>query len=300
MNNIHTKNSKKRFNFKEIVTLLKITDKNNIEFLELLANKQYKPEQGDIKQLSPQEIKNILLEINAGNKEVAQAVIEKYNIHYDKTEEVQKLLKSINKDNVEIYKLLFASRKDGKNTALYYDELKDIANIIKEKNNPKTAEIILNLKETNGSNQFVYNPDKIKKILKVADDKNIQTYEKILKDENIANLDKLDRVLPNINESNYLEFIKFSKLKSDDSIFIFSDSKTILNLTNKTLKLSPKNHELLDRVLTQCKLRRIDDSKIIELVDHLSKGNKNLENKIERELDRGNDSLFSLLFNIRW
>ena len=121
-----------------------------------------------------------------------------------------------------------------------------------------------------------------------------------MKDENIANLNKLDRVLPSINESNYLEFIKFSKLKSDDSIFIFSDSKTILDLTNKTLNLSQENHELLDRVLTQCKLRRIDDREIIKLVDYLSKGDKNLENKIERELDKGNDSLFSLLLNIRW
>ena len=294
MNNIHTKNSKKRFNFKEIVTLLKITDKNNIEFLELLANKQYKPEQGDIKQLSPQEIKDILLEINAGNKDVAQAVIEKYNFNFNETEKVQKLLKSINKDNVEIYKLLFASRKDGKNTALNYDDLKDIANLIKEKNNPKTAEIILNLKENNGGNQFAYDIVDIKNILNIADDNNIKIYEKILNDPDIAKINNLSKVLNKIDEDICEEFILFSKLKEDQTTFIYSDPEQIIKLANLTSKFDQDKKEIFNKILEKYKIRRFERYDYESVIDKLSTADKRTLEKFNAELNKDTSYLWKL------
>ena len=299
MNDEYKDLTAKRFKFNEITELLKITDKNNIEFLELLANKQHKSDNGVIETLSFRDIKDILIEINDGNKDVAKSVIDKYDISSflkDDASKIGKFLKGINKDNVEIYKFLFETRKEGKNTKLNYTELKDIAEIIKEKNNPKTAEIILNLKENNGGNQFVYDIVDIKNILNIADDNNIKIYEKILNDPDIAKINNLSKVLNKIDEDICEEFILFSKLKEDQTTFIYSDPEQIIKLANLTSKFDQDKKDIFNKILEKYKIRRFERDDFESVIDKLSTADKRTLEKFNAELNKDTSYLWKLKY----
>jgi len=246
------RNGLKRFTFKELSEFLKITDSENIQFLEQLTLKQHKDEYGNITKLSPEEIKRVLLEINNENKCVAKEVIDKYEISSSPTKLDELLLcfKNINNDNAQIYKLLFACRKNGKNTNLTYKEMKNLSKIVKENNNPKTAELLLNTQKETGTGQFAYNIDEIETVLKVAKDENIDLYNKLFNDSGIKEIeDDLSIIVKGTNSENIDNVLRFANLKTKNSEFVFYNPSEIIEIANITSKFNTEQHSVLNDVL---------------------------------------------------
>lgn len=245
-------NDTKRFTFKELSDFLKITDSENIQFLEQLTLKQHKDEYGNITKLRPEEIKRVLLEINNENKCVAKEVIDKYEISSSPTKlnELLMCFKNINNDNAQIYKLLFACRKNGQNTNLTYKDMKNLSRIIKENNNPKTAELLLNIKKETGTGEFAYGIDKIETILKVAKDENIDLYNKLFNDVGVKELkDDFSTLVKGINSENIDNVLRFANLKTKNSEFVFYNTSEIIEIANITSKFNTEQHSVLNDVI---------------------------------------------------
>ena len=214
--------------------------------------KQHKDEYGNITKLRPEEIKRVLLEINNENKCVAKEVIDKYEISSSPTklDELLMCFKNINNDNAQIYKLLFACRKNGKNTNLTYKDMKNLSRIIKENNNPKTAELLLNIQKETGTGEFAYGIDKIETILKVTKDENIDLYNKLFNDVGVKELrDDFSTLVKGINSENIDNVLRFANLKTKNSEFLFYSPSEIIEIANITSNFNTEQHSVLNDVL---------------------------------------------------
>ena len=73
--------------------------------------------------------------------------------------------KKINKENSEAYKIVYSTRKAGERTELKFSEIDELAELITEHKNPKIAELALNAKKQNGTNNYFHSLDEVKKII---------------------------------------------------------------------------------------------------------------------------------------
>lgn len=307
MKNSFSSGSYNRFKLNDIKKLLADATEENIQYIEQLASK--KEEYG--RPFNTEEINSIISLINKGNKKLAESLIEiTETSEYSKNNinELKNCLKKINKDNIDIWQVLLSTRNRGGKTELNLQDLPDLANKLKETQNPKCAEILLNAQKKNGSGLYIHEPKTVIETLDYLKEENAELYRKFyeLKASDEVSEENLKQILSNLNEHNIdlVETILTKKAKgkySSDERVIFDDWNSIeeilklINGDNKdTIKrlidtIKTKDYHLVQQYELGKKYRACykNPDEIIE--DLATEFNKNPEKlkKAQEILDKG-------------
>ena len=227
-----------RFSLNDIKTLLKETNEENIKYLEQLAKKSENLGHDRVKTYSPPQILEVLYCINSENKKVAQELIDAAGIRSEEITRLCECLKNVNKDNIDIWRILLSTRKKGVNL----EDLAKLAKKVEETQNPKCAEILLNADKKNGSGLYIHNIDDILGILPSLKEENIEIYRKFyeLKSTSSISSKQCTNILSILNEHN-IEVVDslLSKKDLNGRKVVFDNYAkivTILELINKDNK----------------------------------------------------------------
>ena len=263
-----------RFSAEEMTQLLKSTNEHNIKYLTELAEINVdKYGNSNRNFLGTKEIVKVLEKINGENEEIASQLIRKANT--DSIPELVKCLEGVNKDNLDIYKLVMSTRMNAGTTELSYEEISSLAKTIQERKNPKIMEFFLNQKHKDGTGTYRHKIEDLPEYVTDLKDENIEIYKKlyemkvlektsdknmqyILKNTNSENIDIIESLLTkehSIGTSNYTVFSSYEAIGN------------ILALTNKKNKpIVSKMIELCDSSLMMSYTNYSDERKVEEFI----------------------------------
>lgn len=222
-----------RFTLSDIKSLLEEANEGNIKYLEQLAKKSEKHSEDRVKTFSPTQILKVLKCINKENEAVAKQLIDVTEIHSEEINRLSECLKNVNKENIDIWKILLSTRKKGSRTELSLENLSKLTKKIEKTQNPKCAEILLNAEKKNGAGSYVHDVEDILTILPELNEDNVKFYQKFYETNSVSKISgsKCTLLVPAINEHN-INFVEnlLSKTEKDSDFVIFNNYKIIKNI----------------------------------------------------------------------
>lgn len=270
---------KHRFSLNDIKMLLEGTNEENIKYLQQLAEKSENLGGDRIKTFSPQQILNVIQCINSENQKVAHQLIDITKIHSTEITELSQCLKNINKDNIDIWRILLSTRKKGNKTELSLEELSKLTKKIEETQNPKCAEVLLNADKKNGSGLYIHNVEEILEILPELKEKHADIYRKFYELKSTSEIKSKQslKLLLKSNEQNIeiINSLLIKKDKNERSVIFdnYEKIEEILKLINKD------NKEITKKLIELTSVKYIYTSKynsyytsdlLIEILQKLS------------------------------
>lgn len=291
-----------RFSLGDIKSLLEEANEGNIKYLEQLAKKSEKLSGDRVKTFSPNQILKVLQCINSNNEKVAKQLIDITGIRSEEIEKLTECLKSINKDNIDIWQVLLTTRKKGEKTELNLESLLKLAQKVEETQNPKCAEALLNAEKKNGTGTYVHNIDDILAVLPELKENNAEIYQRFYEIKAVAEIQssKCASLTPAVNEHN-IELVEeiLTKAESDSNLVIFSNYSTIKKILEE---INGENKEIAQKLLKLMKSKYVFTVRNYNAEDNFLDILKKIKNpeqrsKAERILEGGNISDFASFVN---
>ena len=247
---------KNRFTAQEMTKLLKSTNEHNIGYLTQLAEIKT-VEYGLEKFLDTGQIIKVLEKINVENEEVASQLIRKTEAKT--VTELANCLAGINKDNLDIYKLVLSTRINAGVTELSYSEISSMAKLIEDTKKPRIVEFLLNQKHKDGTGTYRHEVEDLSRYVRDLKEEDIEVYKKVY---NIKALDGISDdnmllILKNANDENYtiIESLMQKEYGDEGSkSMLFKDYKSIGNILSLTNK---ENIPIVSRMIELCNSRYI-------------------------------------------
>lgn len=276
----------RRFSIKEVNSILKTLNNDNEKFLDQVLTKL---DSKTLHSFSPNEISEILSKINSENSSVASSLIEiiQPQTFMDKTPPSAHLIKAlsdINKDNLNIYKMLLNSRKSGANTTLKCSEINELAQEISKHKNPKAMNFFLNLESGDGLGYKIKDED-LNEITPIVNDNLIETYQKIFTKDSLEITDKI-KLINSANAKTIEKIEEFNKTVPDKYSAISKENMK---------DITENNNKLIETMID--KLHIDNPSHYIREIMKKTKDNKKLADKILATLENNDMNSFHKLYN---
>ncbi len=242
--------NKGRFTLEEIAELLSSTNEMNIKYLDKLAKISDKTMFGNAKGLSADEILKIIKEIKPQNEKIAGQLIEKAGA--DDANSLLKCIQGVTKENSDLYSLVLTTRKKGGSTELTFEEISKIVKTLEETNNPKCAELFLNLQKKDGTGLYRYNTDAVCNYLKTAKEENLEAYKQLHNLKSAESIEDIKPLLESVNNENIsvLEPLLTKDYQClNEKYVIFDDWDCIKDILKET---NEKNKDIVQRIIDIC------------------------------------------------